>query len=384
MSGVSFLTTAMKSSTDDDNNNNDQNSKSMKEEEEEYAVLSANNNNNKNSNIQEESSSSNKNTKVSSLKQYIIDAEEKNTQNSNMNSNLRKVIIQVARSCAEISLRLRTPIPPPFISSSSSIRDNNNSDNATVVINVQGEIQHDIDRIANDIFQTNLKPVIAIMASEENDDVIYGDRYYCCDDNDNNNNNDNKDEQKFYYEIAFDPLDGSSNLDVNLPTGSIFGIWEYNYSNNNNNNDGQQQLPFTKPGSELLVAGYALYSSSTELVLAFNNRNHNHNKNSSSNGSKRQNKNNVVGFTLDPKYNTTATVDAAAEDSFVLTRPSIVCPNSGPYYSLNEARANDWSPALQNWITDAKLGQTTKAKTNYTSRYVCSLVADFHRTIIKG
>lgn len=111
---------------------------------------------------------------------------------------------------------------------------------------VQGEIQHDIDRIENDIFQTNLKPVIAIMASEEDDDVIYGDQYYCCDDNDNdNNNNEDEDEQKFYYKIAFDPLDGSSNLDVNLPTGSIFGIWEHNYNNNNNNNDGQQQLPLT-------------------------------------------------------------------------------------------------------------------------------------------
>merc|ERR1712224_823574 len=115
-------------------------------------------------------------------------------------------------------------------------------------MNVQGEIQKDMDRIANDVFVRNLIPVVAVMASEEEENVLHGDHYY-IDNNDTNNSS--------YYEIAFDPLDGSSNLDVNLPTGSIFGISEYDRCFND-----EEEEPFTKPGSDLVVAGYALYSSS--------------------------------------------------------------------------------------------------------------------------
>jgi fructose-1,6-bisphosphatase I len=68
---------------------------------------------------------------------------------------------------------------------------------------------------------------------------------------------------------------------------------------------------------------------------------------------------------------------------FCLSRTRIKCPPHGPYYSLNEAREPDWSPSLQQWIADAKTGRTATKQT-YSSRYVCSLCADFHRTLLQG
>lgn len=195
-------------------------------------------------------------------------------------------------------------------------------------INVQGEEQKAMDVRANEIFMQQLKPVAASIVSEEEESIVAGDAAQ--------------------YAIAFDPLDGSSNLDVSAPTGSIFGIYNYQASD-----DGGQ--PFESPARQSLVAaGYTVYSSSTELVLA----------GLGSGG--------VVGFTLDDEDNT-----------FRCSRRNMVCPERGPYYSLNEAREPDWPDGLRRWINDAKLGETPSG-TRYSSRYVCSLAADVHRTIIKG
>eukprot|EP00534_Pseudo-nitzschia_fraudulenta_P006456 CAMPEP_0201193284 /NCGR_PEP_ID=MMETSP0851-20130426/146513_1 /ASSEMBLY_ACC=CAM_ASM_000631 /TAXON_ID=183588 /ORGANISM="Pseudo-nitzschia fraudulenta, Strain WWA7" /LENGTH=259 /DNA_ID=CAMNT_0047479751 /DNA_START=46 /DNA_END=825 /DNA_ORIENTATION=- len=181
------------------------------------------------------------------------------------------------------------------------------------------------------------------MASEEEESVIYSD-------GDGN--------RKFSYEIAFDPLDGSGNLDANLPTGSIFGIAPCN-TRNSNSQDGNQPN-FSRPGSALAAAGYAHYSSSTELMVSFGN----------------DHPDGVVGFTLSGSGD-------QPEDDFLLSRKNICCPSHGPYYSLNEAREPDWPDGLRRWIYDAKRGKTTTGKT-YSSRYVCSLCADLHRTLLKG
>ena len=144
------------------------------------------------------------------------------------------------------------------------------------------------------------------------------------------------------YGIAFDPLDGSSNLDVNAPTGSIFGIY------------GNNLRPFELPARQTLVAaGYTVYSSATELVLA---------------GLGEE----VVSFTLDTE-----------DDTYRCSRSNIVCPERGPYYSLNEAREPDWPDGLRQWVHDAKRGQTP-AGIKYSARYVCSLTADVHRSLLKG
>jgi fructose-1,6-bisphosphatase I len=314
-----------------------------------------------------------------SFRQYIDDENRKGT----IDSDLHDVMVSIARSCAEISCRLTTHALDNTVGSISTV-------------NVQGEKQKEMDLIANDIFIRNLRPFVAAMASEEEDNVIFGHKNlglygndvgvdgnnsYCDDSNNNADRSSGRNEEDTrFYEIAFDPLDGSSNLDVNLPTGSIFGIAPYTCDYN------EQAIPFSKPGSSLVAAGYALYSSSTELVISFGN--------------------DVVGFTLDPnrlqqspssKTLTTASVITdeeedydencdlvvLAEDAFLLSRERIICPTHGPYYSLNEARENDWSDPLKQWTKHAKLGQTTTG-TRYSSRYVCSLCADFHRTLLLG
>lgn len=221
---------------------------------------------------------------------------------------LANVLVAVAEACGEISNQLKLL---PLVEQE---KDFNRS------INVQGEEQKPMDLIANDIFLSKLKTMVAACASEEEDSIVQGDSIR-------------------RYEIAFDPLDGSSNLDVSVPTGTIFGIAQHSPSH-----------PFSSSGRSLKAAGYAIYSSCTELVISLGKE--------------------VVGFTLH-------------DDTFRISRPQMVCPPRGPYYSLNEAREPDWPEGLRRWINDAKRGNTP-AQTLYSSRYVCSLCADVHRTILKG
>ena len=193
--------------------------------------------------------------------------------------------------------------------------------------NVQGETQKGMDVVANDIFTDALRGCVAAMASEEEESYLPGDH------------------PEFRYEIAFDPLDGSSNLDSNLPTGSIFSVLRHSPTD----------APFQGSGrAKVVAAGYALYSSSTELVLSL------------ASGTT------AMGFTLDPTHG-----------RFLLSRRSMECPPSGPYYSLNDAREPDWPEGLRRWVNDAKRGQTPSG-TKFSSRYVCALVADVHRTLLHG
>lgn len=142
-------------------------------------------------------------------------------------------------------------------------------------------------------------------------------------------------------------------LDLNVKS-SIFGIYPHSANGR----------PFSKSGRNLVAAGYALYSSSTELVIAIAG---------GATGSS------PIGFTLDP----TCDANDPLENSFRISRQRLRCPLSGPYYSLNEAREPDWPDGLKQWIHDAKRGLTS-TKQKYSSRYVCSLCGDFHRTLLKG
>ena len=267
-------------------------------------------------------------TTTVSLQDYL----EGRIHRGEMEKDLAKVLLGVAKSCAEVSRRLKTHTL------------DHNSAVATTSINIQGEQQKSMDVVANDIFVQTLHSIdsVAAMASEEEEEVIYTKTKAKAKTNNNNN--------RRLYEIAFDPLDGSGNLDVNLPTGSIFGIGE------------STTQAFSKPGSDLVASGYALYSSSTELVVTL--------------GKDQP----VLGFTL--------LVDGIHDDEndsceFILSRNAIQCPPHGPYYSLNEAREPDWPDGLKQWIHDSKRGKT-KTGQIYSSRYVCSLCADFHRTLLQG
>lgn len=267
-------------------------------------------------------------------------------QQHQVDRDLSNIICQAAISCIEIYQHLSIL---PILSTSMNIKDDNESQST---INIQGEVQKPMDIIANEIFIRNLEDTVAALASEEESQVIPGNV---------------KNSPTNSYEIAFDPLDGSSNLDVSVPTGSIFGIAPHI----------QSSKPFTTSGRSLIAAGYAVYSSSLEFVISIG-------KGSGSI---------AAGFTycsditflssqrLTPIFNKDSENNMAGQ--FILSRPNLRCPPSGKFYSLNDGREPDWPDGLRRWIHDAKRGQTPSG-TIYSSRYICSLCADFHRTLIYG
>jgi fructose-1,6-bisphosphatase I len=197
--------------------------------------------------------------------------------------------------------------------------------------NVQGEHVQKLDIIANDTLINSLKRRghCAGLASEELEDpVIFPD-------------------STGSYLVVMDPLDGSSNIDVDISIGTIFGILRC---------DRASGLPTTKsflvPGSEMVAAGYVIYGSSTVLVITTGKG--------------------VHGFTWDP---------SAGE--FFLSHEDIRCPERGPYYSINEGYSGRWTEGVKNWA--AYLKETNKAEGRpYSHRYVGSLVADAHRTLLRG
>jgi fructose-1,6-bisphosphatase I len=145
--------------------------------------------------------------------------------------------------------------------------------------------------------------------------------------------------EKGSYIVVFDPLDGSSNIDVNVNVGTIFSVHRKMAS-------GDMGASILQRGTEQVAAGYVVYGPSTVLVYTTGEG--------------------VHGFTLDP------TIGA-----FVLTTENMKMPEKGPYYSVNEANASTWPAGYESYVTGLR-GE------GYSSRYIGSLVADFHRTLLKG
>ncbi len=201
-------------------------------------------------------------------------------------------------------------------------------------INVQGEHVQKLDQIANDvlIYRMQRCGTICAMSSEEVEDLIGIPEEFPTGD----------------YILIFDPLDGSSNIDVNVNVGTIFSILRRPAGNT-----GPATLEeVLQAGTQQVAAGYILYGPSTMLVF------------STGQG--------VHGFTLDPGVG-----------EFLLSHPNITMPKRGKIYSVNEAYTNKWEDAAKksvNWFKDFNAGHNT----HYTARYVGSLVADFHRTLLQG
>ncbi|OMJ72461.1 hypothetical protein SteCoe_29090 [Stentor coeruleus] len=197
--------------------------------------------------------------------------------------------------------------------------------------NVQGEQQKPLDILANDIFINSLKYCnkIAALASEEETGI------YIID---------NPDEAK--YVIAFDPLDGSSNIDVNVSIGSIFAIWKRpDYSKPVVLED------FLRTGAEVEVSGYCIYGSSTQLVIATK-------------------EGKVDCFTLDNSIG-----------DFILTHPNLRIPKKGNIYSVNEGNSHFWDKSMKEYVN---LVKTPQDDNTYSLRYVGSMVSDVHRTLLYG
>jgi fructose-1,6-bisphosphatase I len=188
--------------------------------------------------------------------------------------------------------------------------------------NVQGEAVQKLDVLANDILVAVLEKSgkCSLVASEELEQAKAL-------------------SESGKYVVAFDPLDGSSNIDVNISIGTIFCVLRAS--------DG-----FIQPGSKIVAAGYAVYGSATTLVL------------STGNG--------VHGFTLDPGVG-----------EFFLSQPNIRCPEKGSIYSVNEGNYARWDDRVKKWAHWIKSDDKAQGLP-YGHRYVGSLVADAHRTLLKG
>ncbi len=199
-------------------------------------------------------------------------------------------------------------------------------------VNVQGEMQQKLDVYANDMLlhALSVRESVAMMASEENEHPMLA----------------HGGSPRAKYIVVFDPLDGSSNIDVNVSVGTTFSILRRTQA---------LDQPVSvdevlQPGSQQVAAGYVLYGSSTMLVY------------SAGNG--------VHGFTLDPGVG-----------AYVLSHPNIRIPDSGPYYSMNEAHLDRCPDEYQAYVSHLRSG---KLGHRYASRYIGSMVSDFHRTLLKG
>ena len=199
-------------------------------------------------------------------------------------------------------------------------------------INVQGESQQKLDIYANQIMRQLCDHTgrLCLMISEEQEDPIHIPERY----------------RKGSYVLVFDPLDGSSNIDVNVSIGTIFGI----YRCLDEAQRGRLEDALQPPG-DLVAAGYVLYGASTMMVY------------SAGNG--------VHGFTLNPEYG-----------EFLLSHPNLVLPEPPAYFSVNSSYYSRWSPGVQQFV-DWLEGKDADSP-NVSARYIGSLVADFHRNLLRG
>ena len=202
-------------------------------------------------------------------------------------------------------------------------------------VNVQGETVKKLDIFANNQFMGVLRHGISCagIGSEELDDVVVFD-------------DDISNQSK--YVCLFDPLDGSSNIDVNSSIGTIFGV----YRRISERGKPCTLKDFLQPGIQQVAAGYIIYGSSTMMVYAT--------------------RRGVNGFTLDPSIG-----------EFTLSHPDMQCPEDGKFYSVNHGNFFLYEEGVRKYI-DACQRKNAANGGPYTQRYVGSMVADLHRNLIKG
>lgn len=206
--------------------------------------------------------------------------------------------------------------------------------------NVQGESVQKLDTFSNEVLMNVLERSghCGVIASEELDEAQLADHHG-------------------KYVVLFDPLDGSSNIDTNVGIGTIFAVLRRQEPKLSR----PSLADALRPGREVVAAGYVLYGPSTIFVMSTGQGAH--------------------GFTLDPNIG-----------EFFLSNPDIKVPDRGTCYSVNEGNFSRWTPEIQNWARWVKginpVGETPAGlapfKTPYGARYVGSLVADAHRTLMKG
>ncbi|HJW10442.1 MAG TPA: class 1 fructose-bisphosphatase, partial [Albitalea sp.] len=205
-------------------------------------------------------------------------------------------------------------------------------------VNVQGEVQKPLDIVSNEIFlrTTEWAGNLAGLASEEMDHPYPIPTKY----------------RRGKYLLVFDPLDGSSNIDVNVSVGSIFSILRAPQDVLESGRD-VTEADFLQPGAAQVAAGYALYGPTTMFVLSVGNG--------------------VAGFTLDPNLG-----------EFVLTHPHILVPPDTQEFAINSSNTRFWEPPVKRYVDECLAGKTGPRGKDFNTRWIASMVAEAHRILMRG
>ena len=205
-------------------------------------------------------------------------------------------------------------------------------------VNVQGEVQKRLDVVSNEMFvrQAEWSGHLAGMASEEMELPYQIPGEY----------------PRGKYLLVFDPLDGSSNLDVNVTVGSIFSILRAPEDAVAGGRDVRGE-DFLQPGTRQVAAGYALYGPSTMLVLSVGNG--------------------VVGFTLDLNVG-----------EFKLTHPDLRVPEDAQEFAINSSNSRFWEPPVKRYVDECLAGRTGARGKDFNMRWIASMVAEAHRILMRG
>ena len=232
-------------------------------------------------------------------------------------ASLQEVLLVTTQTCIEISSALKKGSLAGILGMAGNE-------------NVQGEEQKKLDVISNNMLKSALlaSPAVRAIASEEEDDIVPA-------------NTDGE------YLIAFDPLDGSSNIDINSMVGTIFSIYHQVGS------EPATEADFLQPGKNQVAAGYVLYGPSTMLVFTTGNG--------------------VNMFTLDVE-----------KGEFILTRENVKVDNETQEFAINMSNQRFWSEAMQYYVNDLVAGKDGPRAKNFNMRWVAAMVGDVHRILCRG
>ena len=254
------------------------------------------------------------------LSRYLIEQ----TRSHNTPADLRFLIEVVARACKAISHQVSKGALGGVLGSMETE-------------NVQGEVQKKLDVLSNEILleANEWGGHLAGMASEEMDKAYQIPGRY----------------PKGAYLLVFDPLDGSSNIDVNVSVGTIFSVLRCPERNGQSGDLGEDA--FLQPGTEQVAAGYAIYGPQTMLILTLGNG--------------------VKGFTLDRELG-----------SFVLTHDHMTVPETTQEFAINMSNQRHWEPPVTRYVEELLAGKTGPLGKDYNMRWVAAMVADVHRILTRG
>ncbi len=238
-------------------------------------------------------------------------------ENPSLHRDLGKLVLDLAQAVKEIALLTSQGALAGVLGSLESQ-------------NVQGETQKKLDVLSDEILIQTLRSgnLVAGIASEENDEPITnpkGGSFLCL----------------------FDPLDGSSNIDVNVSVGTIFAIYEANQERS------PELADYLQPGRKQIAAGYAIYGPATMLVFSLGNG--------------------TNGFTFD-----------ATSGEFILTHPKIQIPADTSEFAINTSNERFWEPPVSRYINECKKGKTDVRGRDFNMRWIASMVADVHRILMRG